>query len=392
MKQQPVPFFSGVLGQEALARSLREMAVRGTLPHALLFAGKPGGEAFPLALALARRMLCTSPTPEGDACGVCPSCRRCDTLENPDLTLLFPVVKEGDGKEVVSAMLMPRFRKLLESYPRFTDSEWRDGLKSGNKQLAIMVAEADKLGEDTALKSFTSPRQIFVIWKPEAMRSDAANKLLKLLEEPPEGIYFFGVSDDPNALLPTIRSRFQKVNVLPVEEAELREALERDYGVGEEKAREAAHLSEGNLYRALKLSGYFGEEEAKDRLMEEALEVFECAMRRDPKGYLAKAEALSSEDRTYVVAVTEKLFEVMRELGALKALEEDNPGEDEDFVYLTGELRKRAVPVARQLPYGAFEPLMQTIDDAVKELRQNANVKIVYFDLMIKIVQNLKSR
>ena len=381
MERPLVPSFSGVHCPEELKGRLREMISRGAVPHALLLSGKPGSEALALALATAKRILCTRPTPEGDACGECLSCRQAATLENPDLTLVFPIAKEGDSKEVVSAMSMPLFREMMRKYPRFTDHEWKEIQDSGNRQLSIMVAEAERMIEKTALKSFNSDRQVVVIWLPETMRTDAANKLLKLFEEPPEGILFIAVTNNPDALLPTILSRFQRVRVPPIEEPVLLDVLTRDYDIPASRAREAAHLASGNLYTALKLSGAFGEKEARDEVLEEAVRVFETAYSRRPELYLAYAEKLSKESRPFVLEVTDKLLSVIREASALRV---DKEG---DFVYIPAELGERIGRISERLPESAYPVLMEEIAQARQELRQNANVKILYFDLLIRLAR-----
>ena len=365
------------------------MIRRRSVPHALLLSGKPGSEALPLALATAKRILCTNPTEDGDACGECLSCRQATVLDNPDLIPVFPIAKEGDSKEVVSMMQMPLFREMMKKYPRFTDHEWKEIQNSGNRQLSIMVAEAEKLIERTALKSFNSANQVVVIWLPETMRTDTANKLLKLFEEPPEGVIFIAVTNNPEGLLPTILSRFQKVHVPPIPEELLFRALKRDYAISETKAREAAHLAEGNLYTALKLSGALGEKEEQDRVLDEALSVFECAYGRDPRAYLLKAEALSKESRPFVLDVTDRLLSVMREALALKEEKiSDVPGRS--FVYVPGEFLVRTKKISSVLPKSAIAPLMEEIASARQELRQNANVKILYFDLLIQIARHRK--
>lgn len=365
------------------------MIRKWVFPHALLLAGKPGSEALFLALATAKRILCSSPTEDGDACGHCLSCRQAATLENPDLMLVFPISKESEGKEAVSVMQMPLFREMMRKYPRFTDHEWKKVQNSGNRQLSIMVAEAEKLIERTSLKSFNSSNQVAVIWLPETMRSDAANKLLKLFEEPPEGVIFIAVTNNPEGLLPTILSRFQRVHVPPIPEERLLLALTDDFSVPREIAEEAAHLSDGNLYTALRLSGTLGEREQQDRVLEEALSVFECAYSRDPRAYLAKAEALAKESRPFVLEVTDRLLSVMREALALRE-EKNLVGQGKSFVYVQKEFLERTKRISSLLPAEAFEPLMENIASARLELRQNANVKILYFDLLIQIARYRK--
>ena len=387
-----VPSFRDIYGGEALIERLTALIEAGKVPHALLLSGKAGSEALPLALATAKRILCQSPGPDGDSCGHCLSCRQAATLDNPNLALIFPIAKEGDGKEVISAMQMPLFRDMMRKYPRFTSHEWKELQNSGNKQLSIMVAEAENLIARTSLKSFDSSNQVIVVWLPETMRSDAANKLLKLFEEPPEGIQFILVSNSPESLLPTILSRFQKVRVPPIPEQTLLEALTRDFGISPKEASEAAHLSRGNLYVALRMCGALGEKAQEDRVFEEAVSVFECAASRNPKAFLTKAEALSKESRPFVLEVTERILEVMREAGAISRERSEESPAGSSFVYTPDAYKGRIARIGAVLPFSAFPSLMQEIGTALNELRQNANIKILYFDLIIRISRSLRLR
>lgn len=248
-----VPKPSDLLGQEHLVAHFASQIVAGELPHAMLLTGEEGGEAFPLSLVLAQQILCEELTPEGAPCGKCHSCRQMAELQHPDLTLVFPVIKAQEGKEFTSEMMLEPFRELIGKYRRFTTLEWREQLDAGNKQPQIMVAEAERLIHNTSLRSFKSQYQVILIWQPETMRTETANKLLKLLEEPPKGVVFIMVSHSPHRLLPTIISRLQKVAVPKIPDPTLIDYLVQKESATGEEAAELAHLAQGNLYKALQL-------------------------------------------------------------------------------------------------------------------------------------------
>lgn len=369
-----IPTYADVCGQEQLIGHLGDFVSRGAIPHALLFTGKPGSEALPLALAFARHILCEHPTPSGP-CGTCLSCRQMDQYQHPDFSIIYPIVKEGD-KETTASDYITTFTKMMQQHIRFTDEEWKEALNSGNKQLSILVAEADKLTKKSVLKSFQSRHQVVLIWQPETMRSDTANKLLKLFEEPPEEMIFLAVSHHPHQLLPTITSRFQAIRVPPIPEEQLHAVLSERHGIAEPAATEAAHLAQGNLYQALKLASG-----TTDPLLDQALTLLETTMVSDPRQYQTLSEELAKESRPHVLDLIDRIISVLREantlrLGVLDAL------------YTPSSEIPRLQKIADRLPLSAYPALMEDLGRARNELRQNANVKIVFFDLMIHFARS----
>lgn len=356
------------------------MVVRGVLPHALLFTGKAGGEAFPLALSLARDILCQN-RGESGGCGSCTSCLQLDNLMHPDLYFLYPVVKEGD-KHTTSGSVFTSFRKLMEQEIRFTEEEWKGMLKTGNKQMSILVADAEELIQYTALKSFQSPHQVILIWMPERMRTETANKLLKLFEEPPQGVIFLAVSHDPGALLATIVSRFQRVNVPPIEEPILVGALRERYGFSESEALEWGRLSQGNLYSALQ-KRKSAEGATEETMLDKAFELLETARRRDPRLYLSLADTIAKMNRSQVLDLIDALMEVLRELNTLRY-------SATDASYLSSKHRPTAEELVRQLSPNAYTEWLQDLVLARKEIQQNASIKILFFDLIIHIARLFK--
>lgn len=371
MTQPLVPYYRDTLADHALVAQLSEMRLRESVPHALLLAGRDGGEVLPLAMAFARHLLCEEPGE--DSCGRCTSCRQMDLLEHPDFYLCYPVVKT-DSHEVISGDLLGDFTRLLAEEKRFTADDWRVRLRGGNRQPAIFVAEADHLIHITSLSSFRSPHQVILIWQPEAMREDTANKLLKLLEEPPKGVVFIGVSHDPERLLPTIASRFQRIDVPPVEEERLVDYLVREEGVAPEAAAEAGHLAQGNLLRARRLLAG----EAQDRNTDLAIGLMETAMARDPRAYRTFADKMARQSRPEVLALVESLDTVLRETVAISY-------GDETIIYTRQAIRDRLRRIASALPLEIYPTLMDEVAAAYRELRQNASVKIVFFDLLVTI-------
>ncbi|MDE6557078.1 MAG: DNA polymerase III subunit delta, partial [Duncaniella sp.] len=210
--------FSEIPSHDREKRHLKEMVASGRVAHALLIHGPAGVGKFMLGRALAQRLHCLSPTADGDACGKCPSCRQHASFNHVDMLYVFPVVKREGGKPTVSDDYAAEFHKFVESHPFMDFDAWVETFDRRNAQPMIYVDESDLLADRMAVTPTISPYKIALIWLPERLRDEAANKLLKLIEEPFAGTIFILVSDDAAAVMPTIRSRCR-----PVEGTRLRD-------------------------------------------------------------------------------------------------------------------------------------------------------------------------
>lgn len=211
--------FEDVIGNVPVKESLFRMMEEGRLGHAILFSEKDGGGAFALALALAQKVNCTSPA-GSDSCGVCPGCHKYGKLIHPDLHFIFPVGKakfltDSEKKAPICDYFIERFRAFALSNPYFLEQELYDALELDSSNAGISVNEAKDISQKLSLKSFEGRFRTIIIYLPEKMNVPAANKLLKLLEEPPMGTLFLLITHNPDKVLQTIRSRCQIVGTIP---------------------------------------------------------------------------------------------------------------------------------------------------------------------------------
>jgi len=204
--------FNDISISDILKRQLLNTFLHKRVAHARLFLGPEGSAALPLAVAYAQLLLCREPS-ENDACGVCNSCRKSEQLIHPDLHMVFPLIKPASGI-VLSRMHLESFRKAFLDNPLLTPAEWIEQIAPGeNKQAGIFVSEAEDIVRQSNLKSFEGGYKIFIIWQAELMNTTVANKLLKLLEEPPEKTLFLLVATSTDEMLPTVLSRVQVMEV-----------------------------------------------------------------------------------------------------------------------------------------------------------------------------------
>ncbi len=243
--------FSDVVGQQELKERLRESVAAGRVSHAQLFSGAAGYGALPLALAYVQYLNCASRTAE-DSCGECPSCRQITSLAHPDLHFSLPVNRQGKkaGETPLSDDFLPPWRSVVSRCGGYlSPQEWYRALDLGKTLKGVItVKEAEKIVEKLSLKSYGEGYKTMIIWLPEMMNDQAANKILKILEEPWERTLFILISERPDRLLPTIISRTQEVTVPRIsEEALVEYALGR--GVEAEMAQKISRFACGDLLR-----------------------------------------------------------------------------------------------------------------------------------------------
>ncbi len=248
--------FSKVIGHAALKAKLIGNIREGRVAHAQLFMGPRGSGNLPMALAYAQYLLCQD-RDAADACGKCSSCLQMQKLEHPDVHLEFPIFFKEKKKpeEQVCDPFTAELRQAVLAEPYLDIEQWRDQLESENKQLRMGVGIAQEIQRKLSLRSFMGGYKVMLIWLPELMDAAAANKLLKVLEEPEPNTVFLLVSVDAEQLLATILSRAQLVKVPALRPTELAEALrERFTDLTEEEAMAIALRSEGDLLEAVDMA------------------------------------------------------------------------------------------------------------------------------------------
>ena len=219
--------FSRVVGQTDIKERLLQEAQAGRVPHALLLSGSSGCGKLALAVSYAQYLLCHRPGAH-DACGECPSCRTFTHFVHPDLHFVFPIIKYKTAESSVCDVYIDAWRKRLQAGLYFDLNDWLGDMKAENQQALIYAAEAAQIQRKLALKSTLGGRKAMIVWMPEKMNAECANKLLKLIEEPPEQTNFLLVSDEPEKILPTILSRTQQIEVKGIDHESLVEALRKN--------------------------------------------------------------------------------------------------------------------------------------------------------------------
>ena len=242
--------FKDVIGQSAVKQRLIQSVRENHVSHAQLFLGPAGCGKLPLALAYAQYILCPNRT-ETDSCGVCPTCQKMQKLVHPDLHFVVPTATTKKVKSnPESDLFMEEWREYVVQNQGYVDtSSWYTFLDVENKQGYMSVRDAASLLRKLNMKAYEGEYKIAIIWMAEKLRTDTANKLLKLLEEPPEKTVFLLIAEDQEELLATIKSRTALVKIPTIEIDEIEKALVNRLGCSEQQAHDASVISEGNWLR-----------------------------------------------------------------------------------------------------------------------------------------------
>ena len=238
-------FFRDLTGHSKPKKQLRQLVESGHIPHAQIFFGPSGVGKLAFARAFSSYLLCLNPQ-QGDSCGVCSACNKTHKLIHPDVHFTFPTI----GTNVTPQQMMGDWRKLMIRNPFATYQEWLESIGGENKQGNINKETCNQMIKILGLKTFESKEKIWIIWGGEYLGSDG-NRLLKLIEEPPEETYIIIILDNIEYILGTIRSRCQALKFNLLSDDEIFETLARWSEADEAKRKGASVISEGSLAHAL---------------------------------------------------------------------------------------------------------------------------------------------
>lgn len=247
-------FFKDIPGKETEKQYLLSNVKEDRLAHAQLFLGRTGSGQLPLALAFASYILCTDRN-ETDSCGVCAACLKSHKFIHPDVHFSFPVVKK-DGKkrnETTSNDFLMDWRDILSKNPYIDMKTWLHSLNIENGQANINVKECVEIVKKLGLKTFESEYKVLIMWMPEYLRNEG-NRLLKLIEEPPENTIIILVAEKQDQILNTILSRVQLLKVNPFTDDDIKKHLSEELNVEESKSDHLIGIASGNMNTAINLA------------------------------------------------------------------------------------------------------------------------------------------
>lgn len=372
-------FFRDVIGhleiKERLIRSVKEERVS----HSQLFAGPEGTGKLALALAYAQYVSCRD-RGESDSCGKCPSCRKYQKLAHPDLHFVFPIFSIGENKKPVCDDFIHQWREFVLKSPYFTLNQWLNFIHVENAQGMIYERESQSILHKLNLKSFESEFKVMIIWLPEKMNPHCANKLLKMIEEPPNKTLFLMISEDEENIISTIRSRAQLIKVPLIDDKSMRNALRALDGFDESIIEEAARLANGNYIRAVE---YINPDEDNIDFFTKIQELMRLAYSVDTLGLMQWAQDLAGIGREKQKKFFEYALRLAREYFVLNM-------HQDDLVYLNNQ---EAFWGERFSPFINERNIVRISSEfelAYQHISMNGNPRIIFLDIALKMAKLIK--
>ena len=374
--------FNQIIGQDHIKKHLIKSAENGRIPHAQLFVGKEGSGTLPMAIAYAQFLLCNFSN-DVDACQI-----KCNKLQHPDLHFAFPVTtNDSVKKHPVSNLFLEDWRAFVANQPYGSLFNWLHHIGVENKQGLIGVDEAEDVVKKLKLKSYEGGFKVMIIWMAEKMNIAAANKLLKLIEEPPEKTVFILITENEEQIINTIKSRCQALHFPVLSEQDIANALVVNHQVDDKKAAHIAHQCEGNLNKALHLL----HEDSSDLVFEEWFVTWiRTAFKAKGnatvvKQLIAWSETIAKSGRETQKRFLEYCLQFFRQALLLN--------------YKSGQLvfmeTKTGFNLTKFAPFvhsGNILEIEKELNDAMYHIERNGNAKIILLDLSMKLTRFLHKK
>lgn len=375
--------FSEILGQDHIKSHLTKSADSARIPHAQLFIGPEGSGTLPLAIAYAQYILCKNTdgdnTNGNDACNL-----KFRNLSHPDLHFVFPVASNSEVKShPVSANFLKHWREFVEETPYGSLFDWYKKIDIQNKQGQIGVDEALEIVKSLSLKAYEGGYKVMIIWMADKMNTATANKLLKLLEEPPEKTVFLLIAESQDDILQTILSRCQVLNFGPLGEKAIVDALVSRQNIDAKTALKLAHQAQGNYNKALHLL----------HKTDDGLPFEEWFVQWVRAAFRAKGNAAAIQD---LIAWSEQIAGIGREaqkqflnfcidMFRQALLLNYNA---KDLVYMEPSVEKFKLENFAPFVNGNnINDIFKELSDALYHIERNGNAKIILTDLSIKLTR-----
>ena len=381
--------FKEIIGQDEVKQRLIKSVKEGRIAHAQLLVGQEGTGKLALAIAYAQYIACTNKG-DNDSCGTCPACHKFQKLIHPDLHFAFPVNEQkksddddDDDKSKLkgSDAFIQEWRDTLLENPYITESHWYNIIGLENKLGIISTGESSEVIKKLGFKSFEAEYKAMIIWLPERMNHSAANKLLKLIEEPPAKTIFLLVTENPEGIIGTILSRTQIIKVPPVAREEISSALVERFNLTPSKAQDISRVANGNYQVALTLV----QSDDANPYFNFFRELMRYCYSNDVLGLLewvGKVARLSREKQKDLLNYS---------LGVIRESFMLNLGLD-DIVYIAGEEEEFGKKFSPFVNGQNIAKIYQEFNLAIEHISRYGNAQIVLTDLTMKLVKLINKK
>jgi DNA polymerase-3 subunit delta' len=367
--------FSQVIGQEEIKERLRHAFREGRIAHALMFLGPEGSGNLALALAFAQYISCKNRN-ESDSCGVCSACKKISDLQFADMYFTFPYFNKTDSIEEKTTCndWIKEWRAHLANSAYTTIEQWRNDLTNDNKHLNISVGEASNVIHHLALKSFDGGFKFQIIWMAEYLKPETANKLLKIIEEPPSNTIFMMVANSMENILPTILSRVQTIYIPKIDDNDITQSL-MQLGTTQETAKQIAHFAHGDWNKALMLLHSKNPDEQYANQFQFWMRM---CYRKDVPGIIKWADEMHKLSREEQKSFLGYALDQVRQNLVMNYA-------GEDFVRLNSGEKMFADKFAPYINDLNAEELMEELTESHRDISRNVYSKLVFTDMSFRL-------
>jgi DNA polymerase-3 subunit delta' len=366
--------FKEVIGQSTTKELLIQLALEHRVPHAILLMGPPGNGKLALALAFAQYLNCRNKT-ESDSCGVCSSCIKYKKLIHPDLHFTVPVIKTSSLSKPTTTDYLPKWREYFLANPFPVYERWNQLIAEDNKQGMIYVDEASEIIQKLNKKSYEADYKVSLIWLPETMNPTCANKILKILEEPPANTIFILVTEEEQRLLSTIRSRCQSIRLPKIGEKDLAEALAGHPSIAENNSLVVAKIANGNYILAEEL---LQDDEVRKYNHRQYTALMRSGYGRNLADLLTWSDELSVIGRVRQISFLRYCSEFTRQ-NFMSNFQQP------DLVTMDENEEKFARKFAPFIQEKNVMHLYSEFEKSLRDIASNGNAKAIFTDMAIKV-------
>lgn len=388
--------WNDVIGQDSVKDRLKGLVADGRVPHAIMLSGETGCGTLALAMAMASTLLCQGrldtggggffsdeqpQEPQPEACGHCQQCAMLSKWHHPDLHFSFPTIKaasmSSDHKPVCDDYMTEWCDMMVKDGPYITMDQWMEAMRATKQQAIITTAEVEALTRKTALKSSQGGYKVVIIWLAERMNDDSANKILKTLEEPTERTVFILCVERPELLLETIRSRVQRIDVPKISTEAMRQALIERRGLDEETAQKLARATGGSWTKAME----YLKPDAESKLFRDLfIMLMRYAYGKDVRGMKKWCDTVSGTDygREKQKRLLTYFMRMIREAFMSNF-------QDPELLYMTTEEEEFVRKFGRFVNEANVIDITNLFELAIRDISQNTNQKIVFFDTALRL-------
>ncbi len=359
--------FTNIIGQKATKQYLIDSVQHNRISHAQLFLGAEGSGNLALALAYAQYVVCENKQAH-DSCGECNPCRKAQKMIHPDIHYSYPTI----GSKVKSTDFAVEWREAIAKNPYQNAYQWLQYLKADNKQGNITTDECDDIVRKLSLMAYEAQYKILVMWLPEYLGKEG-NRLLKIIEEPPENTLFLLVAENADLIINTILSRTQMLRIPRIEEDALIEVLQKRQYLPLESAQQIALLAEGNYNEALNLIANFNND--NQTMLVRWLTII---LQRQLNHFNAQTERFTELGRESQKNFLRYSLHFLRQCMLLKAIPKHR-------LALTQPETELARQITPTINIDKLEQIFKLLNDAYYHIERNANPRILFFNLTIKV-------